>query len=204
MRTDIMRKPRSSLTQLARTLMDLARLEETVPQQIDFSRCINEARAILIASGGAQYDWVLDAPTGLIVFGWESRLRNALIDLGLNSIQAMPDGGEIRIDWCQTFLDGSFASQSLLPIHPGEYLALAFEDTGCGITPENILQLFDPYFTTKPNGTGLGLPNVIATMRLHRGTVTVTSTMGQGARFTLYLPLEPAAGLSGTSGGPAT
>ena len=185
-------------TQLARSLMDLARIEESAPHPIDFGRCIGEARAILLASSGSLYQWSVNVPTGITVIGWGSRLRNALIDLGLNAIQAMPEGGEIRIDWCQARLDQEFCLQSRLPIVPGEYLALTLADQGCGIPPENLPSLFDPYFTTKSNGTGLGLPSVIATLGQHHGTVTVSSVVGQGTSFTLYLPL------SGTSGDPTT
>ncbi len=78
-----------------------------------------------------------------------------------------------------------------LPVPPGRYLALSVRDAGCGIAPEDLPRLFDPFFTRKPvhRAGGLGLAEVYGVAMGHHGGITVASTVGQGTTVTLYLPL---------------
>ena len=76
-------------------------------------------------------------------------------------------------------------------LSPGNYISIAIEDRGCGIPMECLDKIFDPYFTTKPDGTGLGLASVYSIVKRHGGAVEATSTAGAGSCVTLYLPAMP-------------
>jgi signal transduction histidine kinase len=102
-----------------------------------------------------------------------SILRQALVNLAKNAIQAMPDGGRLAVS-CLLGKDGR------VEIHVA--------DTGEGISPENLAKIFDLYFTTKETGTGIGLSLVYRTIQLHNGDIDVESTPGQGTTFIIRLP----------------
>jgi len=74
---------------------------------------------------------------------------------------------------------------------PGEYIRVIVEDGGDGIPWDNLSRIFDPYFTTKPQGSGLGLASVYSILKRHGGAVEASSTMGAGSSFTIYLPASP-------------
>ncbi|MBV1869578.1 MAG: response regulator [Gammaproteobacteria bacterium] len=106
----------------------------------------------------------------------------------LNARQAMPEGGTINI-LCENFIH-SDNEQKALPIGPGNYLRIVISDEGIGIPPELIEKIFDPYFTTKQMGSGLGMATSQAIINKHGGFIGCTSKPGQGSAFTIYLPAE--------------
>jgi CheY-like chemotaxis protein len=114
----------------------------------------------------------------------ESQLNQALNNLVLNASQAMPDGGEITLRAANETL----LSDNPHQLSPGYYIRIAIEDRGCGIPKESLLKVFDPYFTTKPKGSGLGLASVYSIINRHGGVVEVSSALGAGSTFTIYLP----------------
>ena len=102
-----------------------------------------------------------------------SQLEEVFMNLTLNAIQAMPKGGVLTVE-------GTVQSQQIL---------LSFRDTGVGIPPEYLPKIFIPFFTTKPHGTGLGLPVVHGIVEIHHGTLRVDSEVGRGTTFTVTFPL---------------
>ncbi len=109
------------------------------------------------------------------ILGFTGSLQNALFNLFLNARDAMPGGGQITVS---TILENS------------ETVVVSIKDTGCGIPKELLQKIFDPFFTTKgPNGNGMGLANVLATVESHHGTLVVTSAVNEGTEFTLRFPL---------------
>jgi signal transduction histidine kinase len=104
------------------------------------------------------------------------KLRQAVSNIIINSIQAMPDGGELRIT---TARDASHKT-----------VVIKISDTGVGIPQKNIDRLFEPYFTTKPDGTGLGLAVTYRMIEAHGGEIRVESQEEQGAAFTIVLPFS--------------
>ncbi len=82
-------------------------------------------------------------------------------------------------------------SKSSVPCRPGSYVKLSFKDDGPGIKQEIISRIFDPYFTTKAKGSGLGLASSLSIIRNHHGHITVQSEPGKGAVFSIYLPSSP-------------
>ncbi|HUJ76624.1 MAG TPA: ATP-binding protein, partial [bacterium] len=131
-----------------------------------------------------------------------SYLEQALLNLCINARDAMPEGGTLTLE-----VDAAtFAPQHPdlpAPCAPGRYARISVQDTGAGITPENLPRVFEPFFTTKEpgRGTGLGLAMVCGFVKNHDGFVQVESEPGKGARFTLSLPLIPAPSLPAGAGG---
>ncbi len=101
-------------------------------------------------------------------------LRQALMNLARNAMQAMPSGGRLHMT-CGPGRDGR--------------VELRIQDTGIGIAPENLAKIFDLYFTTKETGTGIGLSLVYRTIQLHHGEINVESTPGKGTTFVINLPV---------------
>jgi PAS domain S-box-containing protein len=117
-------------------------------------------------------------------------IENALLNLALNSRDAMPGGGVISISTADTYLDEFFVKAQSFVVEPGHYIEINVSDTGEGMTPEVVSKIFEPFFTTKPpgKGTGLGLSAVYGTVHEHCGTIDVYSEPGMGTEFKLYLP----------------
>lgn len=120
--------------------------------------------------------WAVDADPGQI-----SQVVNNLI---INADQAMPGGGVIRLSLtCE-----HVASRQLPPLAAGDYVCITVEDQGGGIAPEYLKRIFDPYFTTKINGNGLGLASSYAIVKSYNGLMTVDSVVSKGSTFKVYLP----------------
>jgi signal transduction histidine kinase len=108
----------------------------------------------------------------------QGMVMQAVLNLAINALQAMPDGGTLRLG-CRTT--------------SGRRVELFVEDTGVGIAPENLPRIFDLYFTTKEKGSGIGLSMVFRIVQLHDGEVEVQSTPGGGTKFRLMFPVAVAA-----------
>ncbi len=106
------------------------------------------------------------------IAGDYSQLRQALLNLFINALQAMPDGGDLNVSVTSTDRE----------------IEIVLQDTGCGVAPENLPRLFDPYFTTKVRGFGLGLSIVDRIVQEHGGGIVVASQQGKGTTFTIKLP----------------
>jgi signal transduction histidine kinase len=108
----------------------------------------------------------------------ESQITQVLINLMRNAAESMPNGGEITISSRRN----------------GDMAEIAVKDTGTGIPPEVMDRIFSPFFTTKPNGTGLGLAVSRKIVDDHGGRMSVSSKRGEGTVFTISLPIRKEAG----------
>ncbi len=126
------------------------------------------------------------------VIGDPTLLQNALLNLGVNARDAMPDGGTITFATTDVELDSRYCSSSPFSITSGRYIEISVADTGAGMTQEVIQHIFEPFFTTKEvgKGTGLGLAAVYGTITDHHGCISISSEPGVGTIFKLYLPLS--------------
>jgi len=113
--------------------------------------------------------------------GQVSQVFNNLI---INAVQAMPGGGTISIRAANISLDDT----NPFSLPAGDYVSFLFEDEGCGIPSENMKKIFDPYFTTKAGGSGLGLASVQSIVNRHGGRISVRSAIGRGTAFEMLLP----------------
>lgn len=116
-------------------------------------------------------------------------MEQVLLNLAVNSRDAMPKGGQLLIATSQQKL-GANHPQLPADIEPGTYVCLKVTDTGCGIAPAVLPHIFEPFFTTKETGkgTGLGLATVYGIVQQHHGWITAKSEPGQGATFCVFLP----------------
>lgn len=139
-------------------------------------------------------EFILSGSKIALKFNFAKGIKAADIDRGqieqviqniiLNASQAMPSGGVIEIGLSNVVMDDE-NPHSLLP---GEYVAISIKDQGEGIEQKNLKRIFDPYFTTKPDGNGLGLTICHTIIKRHGGVIDVYSHPGNGATFTIYLP----------------
>jgi CheY-like chemotaxis protein len=128
--------------------------------------------------------WAADVDRG--------QVAQVVQNLVINAGQAMPEGGIVRIGMRNV----TVAPGTMPPLAGGRYLRLSFSDSGGGIRPEHLARVFEPYFTTKAGGAGLGLATVYSIAKKHHGHVAVESQLGRGTTFHLWLPAaqqQPAA-----------
>jgi signal transduction histidine kinase len=121
--------------------------------------------------------------------GNHTELQQCLLNLCLNAIQAMPDGGKLRVETAQTRLEENFFLDEEQP-RCGRYLSISVIDEGPGMGQDVLEHLFEPFFTTKETGTGLGLLSCKRIVASHGGVMRVDSKPGCGTRFDLYMPLD--------------
>lgn len=173
-------------SEVTRQLLTFAKGGKPVKKLIDSAPLIREATTFVLRGLNvrsvvdlADDLWCVEADCG--------QLNQALHNLLINAAQAMCDGGKVAVRGINEMLEAG--NPQLLP--SGAYVKIIVEDHGCGIPHENIGRIFDPYFTTKAQGSGLGLASVYSILRRHGGTVDVSSTVGVGSSFAMYLPASP-------------
>jgi len=172
---------------LVRQLLTFSRKQNLTPQVIDLAGRVRDFRSLLAPSLRGDIEIRIDVPQTIApVRVDQSELELAVLNLAVNARDAMPNGGVIEIGVRQVRLRGDPAHDRLT----GEFVALSISDNGCGISRDEIGRIFEPFFTTKEvgKGTGLGLSQVYGFAKQSGGTVTVSSRVGQGTTFTLYLP----------------
>ena len=138
------------------------------------------------ALAGKTTDYQLDCSDNL----WNAlcdadQIMQVFNNIALNAIQAMPNGGHLRV---QARNHIQTAPTDAIPLEPGKYLRIDFEDNGPGIAQSILPAIFDPFFTTKQAGSGLGLATSFSIVRAHDGFIGVNSNLGEGATFSVYLP----------------
>jgi two-component system cell cycle sensor histidine kinase/response regulator CckA len=126
-----------------------------------------------------------------IVNADKTRMQQILLNLALNSRDAMPDGGMLQIKLSHLHITKKKLAK-LPEIEPGDWVCMTVSDEGVGISSDVLPHIFNPFFSTKPpgEGTGLGLPQVYGIVRQHSGYINVETAPGEGASFTIYLPAE--------------
>jgi PAS domain S-box-containing protein len=117
----------------------------------------------------------------------QGQINQVVNNLVLNSIQAMPDGGQITI----SVENLALTSHDILPLEKSHHVKVSIKDEGIGIDPGNLNNIFDPYFSTKESGSGLGLAIAFSIINKHKGYITFESDLNKGTVFTFFLPAYP-------------
>lgn len=160
---------------------------------------ISEIKQIATETFPKSIEFHIDVVQDLwMVCGDVTQLHQVLMNLCVNARDALPDGGTLSILAKNVFLTEQTARMNI-DAKPGAYIVITISDTGIGIPSEILDRIFEPFFTTKElgKGTGLGLSTVIGIVKSHGGFVSVSSRLGQGTEFDVYLPaLEEAISVS--------
>lgn len=166
--------------ELTRQLLTFARGGEPVKKVVDIFRLVNEA--VTFALRGSNVRGVLELADDLWTLDAdEGQVNQALNNLLINAVQAMPGGGVVTVRGENSIMEDSYGV-------PGRFVRLTIRDTGVGIPADLLARVFDPYFTTKPGGTGLGLASVYSIVKRHGGELGVSSESGRGTEFMICLP----------------
>ncbi|GFO61447.1 hypothetical protein GMST_37720 [Geomonas silvestris] len=112
------------------------------------------------------------------------QMNQAFNNIVINAVHAMSGGGTLAVSGENVLLEPG----NRLSLPPGPYVKLQFQDDGCGIRQADLKNIFDPYFTTKSGGNGLGLASTLSIVRKHGGHIMVNSELGVGTSFDLFLP----------------
>jgi PAS domain S-box-containing protein len=166
---------------LTQRLLAFSRQQPLDPKPIDLGRLVTGMSDLLRRTIGEQIavENVLDGGLWL-AFADPNQLELAILNLAVNARDAMPNGGKLTLETTNVYLDEKYAA-SQVEVIPGQYVALAVTDNGCGMSAEVKAKAFDPFFTTKDvgHGTGLGLSQVYGFVKQSRGHVKIYSEPGE-------------------------
>ncbi len=179
-------------TRLTRQLLTFSKGGTPVKESASIGEIIEDAVGFCLS--GSNCDYRLDLQEDL----WAVEVDRGQVDqvinnLVINANQAMPDGGIITVKASNVEIEDRVLSDtaSTLPLAPGKYVKVTVRDEGGGIPARDLERIFDPYFSTKPNGSGLGLTTAFSIVKKHGGHMTARSAIGKGSRFVFYLPASP-------------
>ncbi len=174
---------------LTRQLLAFARCQAMSPRTLDLNTLLQEVEGLLPRRISESIVLrVVRAPEPVLVWADAGQIEQVVINLVLNAIDAMPNGGALTVQAGNTTIREGNSHPPNLP--PGEYATLSVTDTGTGMGAAIQEHLFEPFFTTKEagKGTGLGLAAVFGIVRQHQGAIRVKSEPGRGSTFIIYLP----------------
>ena len=197
---------------VTRRLLAFARRQPLDPKPLSPNNLIQSMSDLLrhAVGEGIELETVLGAGVWPIAAD-TNQLETAILNLAVNSRDAMQRSGKLTTETANAFLDESYVATHPY-VKPGQYVMIAVSDTGVGMTKEVVARAFEPFFTTKApgHGTGLGLSQVFGFVKQSGGHVTIYSEPGEGTTVKLYLPrhrtqdaallVEPQAALEGASG----
>ena len=168
---------------LIRQLLTFSRGGAPVKKLTSVGTLINDSATFALR--GSNVNHSLSIPSNL----WtaevdEGQMSQLIHNLVINADQAMPQGGTINIKAKKTII----RKKSTLPLPKGRYIEVIVEDQGVGIPKEHLDRIFDPYFTTKQKGSGLGLATCYSIIKNHGGHIMVNSIPSRGTTFRIYLP----------------
>jgi PAS domain S-box-containing protein len=175
---------------LASQLLSFGRRQPLEPKVINIGRLVTGMDDLLKRSLGEAIEIETVAFPNL----WNiqvdpTQVENALLNLAINARDAMDGSGRLTIEARNTTLDDTYAKANP-DVEPGPYVMLAVSDTGSGMTPDVLNKVFEPFFSTKPEGkgTGLGLSMVFGFVKQSGGHIKIYSELGEGTSIKLYFP----------------
>ncbi len=177
---------------LTRQLLTFSRGGAPVTQSIALGPVLEESAGLKLQESRASVRvqlpadlWPVEADAG--------QIHEVIRNIAVNGLQAMPDGGTVQVRADNVLVEAG----EVPPLLPGGYVFVTISDRGPGIASDDLERIFEPYFTTKPNGHGLGLATCWSIVRRHGGHISAQSTVGEGTVFHIYLPRAQAAEAEG-------
>lgn len=174
--------------ELSQRLLSFSAPIPSRPQSVSVADLVRETVGALFVSTSLRVS-VVAAQDLWRISADAAQLRQAFSQILINAIEAMPNGGVVSVRLCNE--DVSAPGERAIPA--GLYVRIEFEDAGAGIPRECVERVFDPYFTTKQTGSGLGLTIAHAIVKQHRGHIDVESAQEKGTRVIVHLPARTAA-----------
>ncbi len=175
---------------LTRQLLAVARKQELAPVQVNVNQLVTGVEPLLARTIGELIDLKVITMSGTPMAMIDpSQLESAVMNLTINARDAMEQGGKITIETQAVVLDKAYAAQHV-EVNPGTYVMIAVTDTGTGMTPDVLEKVFQPFYTTKPQGkgTGLGLSMVYGFIKQSGGHIAIYSEVGHGTSVKMFLP----------------
>jgi PAS domain S-box-containing protein len=168
---------------LTQQLLTFSKGGEPIKAIASLGELIHESASFALRGSNVSSEYLL--PDTL----WNSNIDKAQIsqvihNLVINAVQAMPGGGTVFV----AAENITVGKGNVLNLEPGNYIKVSVRDSGIGIAPKHIEHVFDPYFTTKKRGSGLGLAVSYSIIRKHHGHITLESELNKGTSFHVYLP----------------
>jgi CheY-like chemotaxis protein len=166
--------------ELAQRLLTFAKGGAPQKQRGSIGELVREAASFYARDASVS----IDVPADLWLCDFDaSQMNQVMHNLLVNARQAMPHGGGIRVSAANVEIANAGA-----PVVPGRYVCVRVIDEGVGIASENLDRIFDPYFSTKKTGSGLGLATAHSIVLRHGGHISVSSAVGRGTTFEIYVP----------------
>jgi PAS domain S-box-containing protein len=175
-------------TGLTQQLLTFSRGGAPVRRSASIGELLHESVEFALRGSNTRAVFSLDAELWPVAVD-RGQVSRVFSNLAINAREAMPDGGLVNVTARNVELD----ENEVFPLPAGGYVLLELADNGPGINPVHMSKLFQPYFTTKSRGSGLGLSTSYSIVRRHGGMLTAESTPGKGATFRVFLPVSPEA-----------
>ena len=170
--------------ELAQQLLTFAKGGAPIKQSASIAQLLRDTVTFSLRGSGVKGEF--DIPEDLWAAEVDAgQISQVISNLTINADQAMPAGGTLRVAGANFTVS---ADNHRLGLRPGRYIKISVQDQGIGIPEENLKKIFDPYFSTKPKGSGLGLATAYSIIKSHEGVIDVTSRAGEGTTFYLFLP----------------
>ena len=175
---------------LTRRLLAFSRKQLLQPEPTSINDLIADMSRLLARTLGTGVKVETDLSEGLQpIMVDPALLENALLNLAINARDAMDGDGIVRIESAIRTIEGGFGGQSVV-LQPGDYIMVAVHDGGCGMSPDVLERVYEPFFSTKDSasGSGLGLSMVYGFVNQSSGHIDIQSVEGEGTSVYLYLP----------------
>jgi PAS domain S-box-containing protein len=168
---------------LTQQLLTFSRGGAPLKRTVSVGDLVRDSAALVLTGSNVRCEIVLPQELWPVEVD-EGQISQVVSNLLINACQAMPDGGVVEISGGNVAL----GINELPPLPEGKYVRISVKDSGIGITGKHLPKIFDPYFTTKQQGSGLGLATAYAIVKKHEGRITVESALGTGTTFHIHLP----------------
>lgn len=167
---------------LARQLLTFSKGGVPFKSLVSAEKLVQESLSLFLS--GSKIKGIIENRSTQTVNVDNEQINQAFNNIVLNSIHSMPHGGTLTVQ----IEDLRLEQNNVYLLKPGNYVKISFEDSGSGIEKEHLTKVFDPYFTTRAEGTGLGLSTTQSIIKKHAGYIDISSVVTQGTTVTVMLP----------------